>query len=165
MRAEKNEGFIKEATGMFPVVIERPVEVLVEKVNKNNELTTDQINYLKRRIIIGINTYGIHNLSAVASFVGSLSMKEIKDLIEKDNELRDSIEQGKIVCWTKAELIARLCIEAETASRSQDRINAITKIMEFRGLTKPEGGERSFSRVVTQFIRQPNQIESTLEKK
>ena len=151
--------------GLFPVVTRGSVEVIQPIQEKPNELTTDQISYIKRRIIIGLNTYGIHNLSAVSNFVGGLSLVQVKHLIENDSEIKNAINDGSIVCWSKAELIARLCIEAETASRSQDRINAITKIMEFRGLTRPEGGAQSFQRIVAQFIKKPQEIETTLEKK
>lgn len=134
--------------------VKQEIELIEEQnfpVQGEFHCETDQLTEIKRRIVIGIRTYGSHNLSQVSSFVGQISKQQIEKLLKEDGELQDILKNDKTVCWTKSELIARLCLEAETAQAPKDRINAISKLMEFRGISAPEGGSRNFARLVTRF--------------
>ena len=149
------------ATSSFPLasVYEEPKESLelerIEERSRELDLPSDDFDQLKRRILIALHTYGLHNLHQVASFIGGRWTKEaVSKLLEsKEGEWykKELADPNKTPCWTKAELISRLCVEAETASSPKDRINAICKLMEFRGLAAPEGGSRNFSRTIMKF--------------
>ena len=122
-----------------------------EKVEiKELELPTDQLDTIHRRVLIGIQAYGLHD-SRLASFCGLLPA-QLKKIIDS-KEIQDALKSGITPCWTKAELISRLCVEAETAKEAKTRILAITKLMEYRSITSPEGGARSFTRVIGRFGR------------
>lgn len=125
------------------------LEEFVEK-REEFDLKTDALNSLERRILIALYTYGTHDLNRAASWVG-LSKDELCEIVRKSKNIKNSVESGEIPCWTKAELISRLCVEAETAPKASERITAITKLMEFRGLATPEGGARSFTRTIARF--------------
>lgn len=94
-------------------------------------LPTDSLDALCRRVLIGINAYGLHD-PRIVGFTG-LDRQQIDKLI-KTPEMKKLLDSGVTPCWTKAELISRLCVEAETASASKDRIAAITKLMEYRSI-------------------------------
>jgi hypothetical protein len=138
----------------FPVKISNhPIETEVEKEKTElieKDLKTDSLNQLERRILIALHTYGLHDLSRAAQWTG-LSEDELISELRTNKNIRNSIENEEIPCWTKAELISRLCVEAETAPRANERITAITKLMEFRGLAAPEGGAKSFTRTIARF--------------
>lgn len=127
------------------------VEITKESFPNETKCTSDGLTPYQRRVVIAVNAYGMHNLSQAASFVGNLSAKELRELVEKDENIKNALQNGEVPCFTKAELVSRLCVEAETANKASDKINAITKLMEFRGLAAPEGGSRNFSRTVMRF--------------
>ena len=135
---------------------ETEVEVYTEIKQKGEvALPCDALDPLKRRILIAVHTYGInsHNsLKQIAAFC-DLPLEVVNKIVEgKDrNWLGKELAEGTIPCFTKAELIARLCVEAENAVAPKDRINSISKLMEFRGLTAPEGGSKSFQRIAMKF--------------
>jgi hypothetical protein len=120
------------------------------------QLPCDALDPLKRRILIAVHTYGINSqqgLKQIASFC-DIPLQVVRDLvngIKENNWLGEELKKGTIPCFTKAELIARLCVEAENAIAPKDRINSIGKLMEFRGLTAPEGGSKSFQRIAMKF--------------
>ena len=151
----KGSSFDSKIISLDAVRVEKQeIEIINEtplKIEKELICKTDTIDPYKRRVLIAINTYGLHNLSAAASYIGNLTTKELRNLIETDEEIQKALREGEIPCFTKAELISRLCVEADTAQKSQDRIKAIEALMEFRGLAAPEGGSRAFARSVMRF--------------
>ena len=117
----------------------------------------DQFSSLQRRILIAAVSFGIHNYRMIANFV-DLPLPQIKELSEDDKSwlnlaLLQINERGEIPCFNKAEIIARLCCEADASPSPKDRINALTKLMEFRGMTAPEGSAKSFQRIAMRFRR------------
>ena len=148
--------FLKKGNGeLFPfipsttITKENWTELQAEKV-EIHELTlpTDQMESIYRRVLIGIHAYGLHD-NRLASFCGLLPA-QLKNIIASE-EIQKALKEGVTPCWTKAELVSRLCVEAESAPTPRDRILAITKLMEFRSVTAPEGGARSFTRVIGRF--------------
>ena len=136
---------------------ETEVEVYTEIKQKGEvALPCDALDPLKRRILIAVHTYGINSSSSlkqIAAFC-DLPLEVVNKIIDGSktrNWLTEELEKGTIPCFTKAELIARLCVEAENAIAPKDRINSISKLMEFRGLTAPEGGSKSFQRIAMKF--------------
>lgn len=126
-------------------------EIELEKItNGEIECKTDIVPSIKRRILIGLNTYGKHNLAQIAAYC-NLPRSVIEGEIKKDPWYEEELEKGTVPCLTKAEIISRLCVEAETASKATERILAITKLMEYRGVSAPEGGSRNFCRTVMRF--------------
>jgi hypothetical protein len=122
-----------------------------QEANVGIEFSSDQLNDIKRRLLIAINAYGTHDIPRIVSFVGALTGKQVKELLDSDPEVVAVIKKREMVCFTKPEIVARLCIEAETARSSKDRIAALTKLMEYRGMAAPEGGSKTFSRMVLKF--------------
>ena len=137
---------------------ETEVEVYTELPAPKGEvsLPCDALDPLKRRFLIAVHTYGINSSSSlkqIAAFC-DLPLEVVNKIIDGSktrNWLTEELEKGTIPCFTKAELIARLCVEAENAIAPKDRINSISKLMEFRGLTAPEGGSKSFQRIAMKF--------------
>ena len=155
VREVKDQPLLK-AKGLSPFgSIVRKSEMYLEKeVVENNQesLATDFLDAVLRRVIIGYHTYGAHNPGAIAAFAGC-SLAQTKQLIESDMA-QQIINSGEIVSWTRAELVARLSVEAERAQKTQDRLMAIKQLMEYRGLAAPEGGARSFTRTIAKFKRE-----------
>ena len=140
---------------------EKDVEVLVySEISPKGEvqLPCDSLDPLKRRILIAVHTYGINSHSAIkqiATFC-DIPTQVIQELVEgakrvPPNWLGAALSEQIVPCFTKPEIISRLCIEAENANSPKDRINSLTKLMEFRGLTAPEGGSKSFQRIAMRF--------------
>ena len=105
---------------------------------------------------IYLNVYGLHDLERAAQWIGGITEEELIHELKTNENIRDAIKNEEITCWTRAELIGRLCIEAESAPRAGERIAAVTKLMEFRGLATPEGGARSFTRTIARFRKSSN---------
>lgn len=143
----------------FPRQAAEEITVYSEITPKGEvQLPCDSLDPLKRRILIAIHTYGMNShegLKQIAAFCDiplSVISQLVKETTEgKNNWLSSALKEGIVPCFSKAELISRLCIEAENASSSKDRINAVSKLMEFRGLTAPEGGAKSFQRIAMKF--------------
>ena len=116
----------------------------------------DELDPLKRKLLMAAAVYGIENPRKIANQC-EIPLSVVEQVIEnkngESNWFHDSLRKNDINCFTKAELVARLCIEAENGKTGKDRIAALTKLMEFRGMTVPEGGARSFSRTVLRFKR------------
>lgn len=126
-------------------------EIEAEKVELNElTLPTDQLDSIYRRVLIGIHAYGLHD-NRLPGFCGLLP-SQLKNIINS-SEVQEALKSGITPCWTKAELISRMCVEAETAKSNKDRILALTKLMEYRSVVAPEGGARSFTRVIGRFGR------------
>lgn len=123
--------------------------VLEEHENKEVSLQTDHIPAIERRLLIAYHAYGSHNLTQIAAFVG-LPLKQIERMIQSPS-IQFALKNNHIPCWTGAELIARLSVEAEVATRTQDRIAALKLLMEYRSMTLPEGGSRGFKRIAAKF--------------
>ncbi len=137
-------------------IAERSVPVV------ERELTGDDKSALIRKCIIGIHTYGKDD-SRLPSFLG-LSKAQTKELVERE-EVQQSISNGEVICWTKAEIIARLAVEADRAPKASERILALTKLMEYRGLAAPEGGARGFERIIQRFNKpQAHQCKDLTQK-
>lgn len=141
-----------------------PVEIVAERSIQPTEqpLSSDTKTAMVRKVIIGIHTYGADD-NRLISFTG-LSRTQLKVIIESE-EVQQSIKMGEVVCWTKAEIIARLAIEADRAPKASERILALTKLMEYRGLAAPEGGARGFERIIQRFNKQdPHQCKDLTRK-
>lgn len=70
----------------------------------------------------------------------------------KDPGVKEALEKG--ACWTREEIVAKISMEAEMAPRPQDRLNALRMLMEYRGISEPQGGQRSFERLILGFKKQ-----------
>ena len=133
------------------IELEKEKVELEKVVTEERDLKTDSLNNLERRILIAINVYGLHDLEKASQWVGGITEEELINELKENQNIRNAIKNEEIACWTRAELIGRLCIEAESAPRAGERIAAVTKLMEFRGLATPEGGARSFTRTIARF--------------
>jgi hypothetical protein len=67
----------------------------------------------------------------------------------RDPEVQDAFEKG--ATWTREEIVAKISMEAEFAQRPQDRLNALRMLMEYRGISEPQGGARSFERIMMNY--------------
>lgn len=112
-------------------------------------LPIDALDAVKRRVLIAYHAYGPASKAKISAFVG-LPIKQIDALLDSP-EVQRFLASGAIPCWTGAELLARVCAEAETAARPQDRLAALKLAMEYRSMTAPEGGSRSFKRIAAKF--------------
>lgn len=132
-------------------------EVTVEEVHSGNDraapqLATDEMDALERRVLIAYFAYGPYAHGRTAAFVGA-DQRTVREILAKPH-IQAIIQNGgsaAIPCWTPGELVARLSVEAETAQRPQDRIAALKLLMEYRSLSQPEGGSRSFKRIAAKF--------------
>lgn len=132
---------------------EIPAEVeLIEQKSEEIVLSTDQWEEIKRRFLIALNAYGKHDLSRIAAFI-NVSKNKINELMN-DETIKTALKNNEIPCWTKAEIISKLCVESEIARSSRDKITALSKLMEFRSMALPEGGSRNFTRVISKFRKQ-----------
>ena len=122
------------------VVVTTPFDVAPEK-----QFISDHLPQIKRKLAIAILAFG--DSPKTWQFVG-IPKTEFEKL-RNDPEVRNAIEKG--CCWTREEIVARLCVEAENAPKSQERLAALRMLMEYRGIAAPEGGARSFSRILGQF--------------
>jgi len=135
----------------LPSSFEKASEVVVEQSIDAPEirLASDNLEAVERRVIIAHHAYGAHALGRIAAFVG-VDRKTLEALLDRPS-VKMMIESGQVPCWTGAELVARLSVEAETAQRPQDRISALKLLMEYRSMTQPEGGSRGFKRIAAKF--------------
>ena len=122
------------------LVVTTPFDVAPEK-----QFISDHLPQIKRKLAIAILAFG--DSPKVWQFVGVPKTEYEK--LKNDPEVRNAIEKG--CCWTREEIVARLCVEAENAPKSQERLAALRMLMEYRGIAAPEGGARSFSRILGQF--------------
>lgn len=119
-----------------------------EEAAKRGEITlaADELDSLTRHILIGATAYGIHRLPAIVAYSGATE-KQVREVIE---EYREEIKEGTY-CLTKSELVAKLSILSTTANKDADKLTAIKLLMDYRGLSAPEGGSRNFKRTVLKF--------------
>ena len=112
-------------------------------------LSTDVLNDLYRRALIALRAFGEHD-PRIPPFLG-LSQTRCKELLnsEEFKQVKEENE-GKIVCWTKHEIIARLCVEAENAPKSADKINALKLLMEYRGMASSQA-PMTFNQIVNRY--------------
>ena len=122
------------------VVLATPFDVAPEK-----QFISDHLPQIKRKLAIAILAFG--DSPKVWQFVG-IPKTEFEKL-RNDPEVKNAIAKG--CCWTREEIVARLCVEAENAPKSQERLAALRMLMEYRGIAAPEGSARSFSRILGQF--------------
>lgn len=116
-------------------------------------LESDNLDIIRRKAIMAAHYFGLNKIKEISLFSG-IDSKKVRELIEDHQSwLYKATQNGMIACFSKAEIIARLCMEAENALASKDRLTALTKIMEFRGYTAPEGGAKSFSRIAMRFVK------------
>ena len=153
---ENSIEFPKENSIEFPK--ENSIEILHGEERKcelnkiqDAKIKTDFFDSKKRRILIALHAYGIDD-PRIQAFLG-MSRQDLLNILNTDQEIKEAIKNNEVPCWTQAEIIARMCVEAETAQRSAERITALNKLMEYRGLVAPEGGSRTFSRTVLKFKR------------
>jgi hypothetical protein len=119
-----------------------------EEADKKNEiiLDSDQLESQTRHILIAATAFGTHQLNEIAVFAGCTVTRAREVIKEKEKEIQDGIH-----CLTKGELVAKLSILATRAGKDADKLTAIKMLMDFRGLSAPEGGSRSFKRTVMKF--------------
>lgn len=130
--------------GAHEVVVEQQVQ---DPIN----LPTDDLEAIERRALIAYHAYGRAATGRIAAFLG-VDKKEVNTILERPS-VKALLRSGAIPCWTGAEIIARLSVEAECAQRPQDRIVALKLLMEYRSMSQPEGGSRSFKRIAAKFAR------------
>lgn len=124
---------------------------LTEQQPTELALPTDQMDSVKRRLLIAFHAFGPVSIGRIAVFAG-LDVKQAKKILDEP-EMREAIAKQLIPCWTGAELISRVAVLAETARRDGDRLQAIKMLMEYRSMAAPEGGSRSFKRIAAKFAR------------
>lgn len=127
----------------------------IEQVQElKNEITlpTDHLDAIKRKVLIGIKAFGIYQPTLIAGYAGISSRHY--DEVMNDSEIIEILKNPDIIpCLTKGEILAMLSVEAQNSPKGADRISAMKLLMEFRGLTAPEGAAKSFARIVGKFKR------------
>ena len=126
---------IKLSDPLAPAVMEKGA---VEK-------RIDNLEAIERKVLIGLSAYGKHNIRQIAAFA-NISTSWVEDILSKEEW-----KSEEIPCWTKAEIIARLCVESEVASRPQDRIAALSKLMEYRGLLDQQKTSNTFNQLIQSY--------------
>ena len=128
-------------------------ELIKELPNDNTiQLPSDHLDSIKRKVLIGIKAFGIHQPAMIAGYAG-ISSKQYEEIIN-ESEIQEILKNPDLMpCLTKGEILAMLSIEAQNSPKGGDRIAALKLLMEFRGLAAPEGGAKSFARIVQRFKR------------
>ena len=124
---------------------------LIGSTKNEVKLASDEMEPIKRRILIGIHTYGQGGIREIASYINQSVEWTKKYIKDNEKEIKEWLsDSSRTPCLTKAELVSRLCVEAETAATTKDRIASIKLLMDFRGLTS-DGGSKSFARIAMRF--------------
>ena len=118
---------------------------IIPQAQIEKQFISDNLEAQKRRFAICYLSYSGEQAKIRRA---GFSNEEIAKYL-KDREVQEAIEKG--ACWTRTEIIAKISMEAEMAPRPQDRLNALRMLMEYRGIAEPQGGARSFDRLVMQF--------------
>lgn len=123
----------------------------LEEAKERNEviLPSDQQDSQLRHILIAATAYGIHRHNDIALFAGC-TVTHVKEQLAKP-EIIKQINEGTH-CLTKSELLAKLSVIATKSQTDNNKLTAIKMLMDYRGMTAPEGGSRSFKRTVQRFI-------------
>ena len=125
-------------------------EIVVEETHPTEVvLPVDAMEAVKRRVLIAYQAYGPASIGRIAAFVG-LHPKKAQELLASE-DIQQAIKSGMVSCWTPTEIVARISVEAETAQRPLDRLAALKLLMEYRSMSAPEGGSRSFKRIAAKF--------------